>query len=297
MDASCKADVVSLTSEVGSLADDGILPSGEEDDSAVVAVFTISEDSQGIPYEDGENILTLDKGEILRLDHAPVEEKGETSTVGPSTFMLRSPLLPARVMSRNNTRTWLDPHVAEQEYFLGVLASVAVLAPETWCMPQTTKEWMEHRAAVLEGDARKSRHRIKALAELSSSTIPHVIGLRGTPLSSGRALCLSWPTIWCQHPSVVGRPDSLWPGLNEMRWEGDARARRGLGRFLPMLRIPGNGTVTWHRRSIRPMYEFDRVWKVPTAEDIHWAQVVNDDMRESLLGEEFWKAINDSISI
>ena len=296
MNASCKADVVSLKSEVDSLADDGILPSGEENDAAVVAVVTMSGGVEETSHEDGENTLTLDQGEFLGLDHAPVEERNDTLTAGLSTVISRSPLLPARVMSRINTRTWLDPQVAEQELFLRVLTSVAVLAPKTWCMPRTTKEWIEHRAAVLEDDARKSWHRIKALAELSSS-IPQVRGLQGTTLSKGRALCLSWPTIWCQHPSVVDRPDVLWPGLDEMRWEGDSRARRDLGRFLPMLRIPGNGTVIWYRRPARPMYEFDRVWKVPTAEDICWAQVVNEDMHESLLGEEFWNAINDSVFI
>ena len=93
----------------------------------------------------------------------------------------------------------------------------------------------------------------------------------GKIFEDGRSAVLARPTIWRKSltPTVPNRHVAAWPNSTECKWEGDDRARSGVGRYLPLPRAGGNDTVAWHQRPMLEPLPFDAVRKVPTMEDVY----------------------------
>lgn len=56
---------------------------------------------------------------------------------------------------------------------------------------------------------------------------------------------LGMKTIWC-HDWQNGKDEiAPWPSMQEMKWEGDDRAKTNCGRFLPLPREQGAQGILW----------------------------------------------------
>lgn len=133
-----------------------------------------------------------------------------------------------------------------------------LVAPRSPFVPSNLKEWLIHRALVLEAKATYIKSLIRDSRESdegNTQLVFHEWQLRDT-----RSLVLSQETIWRNHGTDnTSRPQAPWPDSSERKHEGYQRVRSGYKRFLPLPRVPGNQTVNWKQRSPMPTYEFDRV--------------------------------------
>lgn len=80
---------------------------------------------------------------------------------------------------------------------------------------------------------------------------------------------LGEPTIWCKDWQNGKDEIAPWPSVAEMRWEGDDRAKTGVGRFLPLPREQGPPGLTWSQLPVVEPYPIDEVCKIPTMEDVY----------------------------
>lgn len=103
--------------------------------------------------------------------------------------------------------------------------------------------------------------------------------IHGRSFTDGRSAVLGMPSIWRNGTAdaIPGRMTAPWPNAAEYKWEGDDRARSGVGRYLPLPRAGGNDTVAWHQRPMLEPLPFDAVRKVPTKEDVYSPVDANPD--------------------
>ncbi|KAJ5065642.1 hypothetical protein J3E72DRAFT_185432 [Bipolaris maydis] len=140
-------------------------------------------------------------------------------------------------------------------------------------------DYVAHREAINASEANKLVHQAKAkeeAGEYSSAISPETqaflrrCGLNGNfdeVGNSGRAL--GEQTIWCRDWQNGKEDVAPWPSFSEMRWEGDDRAKTGVGRFLPLPREPGPPSLTWSQLPAIEQYPMDQVCQIPTMEDVY----------------------------
>ncbi|KAF1991316.1 hypothetical protein K402DRAFT_416636 [Aulographum hederae CBS 113979] len=144
-------------------------------------------------------------------------------------------------------------------------------------------------------DMLNEQHRNKILMQAGETPIPRTRGVFGQrPLcnNNGLGAVLSEKTVWC--PWVdVSKPVAGWPGQQEMAWEGDERAKTKVGRMMPIPRVPGNGTIAWHKMNAIDANKFDHFPKVPTGEDIYApTEEIEEDVVPGLLNSSILEAID-----
>jgi hypothetical protein len=183
--------------------------------------------------------------------------------------------------------TWVSAEAKERDNCRKMRMNMEFVAPKSPVVPSNLKEWLIHRASVLEIKARYIKSRIpdnKGDDEEKAQLVFHEWKWRDT-----RSFVLSQETIWRNHdtenPSRIQAP---WPDSSERKHEGYQRVRSGYKRFLPLPRVPGNQTVNWKQRSPIATYEFDRVGQ-PIGIG---ATVDTDEMMEEFIGKTFLAEID-----
>jgi hypothetical protein len=103
---------------------------------------------------------------------------------------------------------------------------------------------------------------------------------------------LGEPTIWCRD-WLNGKDEvAPWPCAAELKWEGDDRAKTGVGRFPPLPREPGPTGLPWHALEVVEQYPLDQIARIPTMEDVFLpVDEIEEDVKAGLL----WGVIEDAI--
>lgn len=100
-----------------------------------------------------------------------------------------------------------------------------------------------------------------------------------TDFGTNHSTVLSKLTIWSPwYHEMPNHSVSMWPCLEEYEWEGDMRAVKSFGRFLPIPRVMGNETVAWKQRALNHTYDLDAVAHVPF--DFRRKQNVPDEVED-----------------
>ena len=215
-------------------------------------------------------------------------------------------------MSYTHSKKWLSRTQREQHKWRGIDDGIRRHFADNPYTPRSYTEWvdfqLQERKTKLEERLRREEA-LKSVAAIlkiftSSSNnrpsrhqaAPRVMSLpfNGKNFRDGRGAVLGMPTIWRNGTDMYGNPIrdpfgrdyAPWPRLGEYKWEGDDRARSGVGRFLPIPRAGGNETVAWHQRPVHRPLDFDMVRAVPTLEDVHFPveEIPADDV-SLLLGD------------
>ncbi len=186
--------------------------------------------------------------------------------------------------------SWASDEEKEHEKFVAVRTAMSRIVPRSDIVPWKYPDWLVHRVAILQM-RRDFIDRKLALAVAVAGTAKIRPALGGKQFSLRRGSVLSLPTIWCPWSDKVERADAPWPGLQEMKWEGDDRARTGVSRFPPMPREPGNETVVWHQLNAITALEFDQVRQLRRAGESDVA--LSEDEIPRLIGNGLWGAIED----
>jgi hypothetical protein len=136
-------------------------------------------------------------------------------------------------------------------------------------VPRSLAEFATHRVDVYQDLVDRVRDRCEA--EIASAKIARIQRREVTlPFSGpsdfmyGRAHWLTSKTIWTPlAESNVSRLTADWPTPDEYKEEGDERHTSGYGRFLPLIRDPGNPTVVWKQKNLLQQFPTDMVHPVP----------------------------------
>ena len=210
-------------------------------------------------------------------------------------------------MSYSHSKKWISTSQKEQQRWRNIEAELRRNFPKSPFPPRVYTQWVDFQLAerkrALESklhEAENSRisgqepseantesgeqqkqeqYLVNSSPQESSSSktrsnpLPPPIAtpFGGKAFDDGRSAVLGRPSIWRSdmEATAPSRQTAPWPNATEYKWEGDDRARSGVGRYLPLPRAGGNDTVAWHQRPMLEPLPFDAVRKVPTMEDVY----------------------------
>jgi hypothetical protein len=108
----------------------------------------------------------------------------------------------------------------------------------------------------------------------------------------GRAL--GEKTIWCEDWQNGKDEIAPWPCLAELKWEGDDRAKTGVGRFPPLPREQGPIGLPWNQLQAVEPYPLDQIARIPTMEDVYLpVDEIDDEVKYDLLNKDLEDAMNN----
>ncbi|KAF2190894.1 hypothetical protein K469DRAFT_736593 [Zopfia rhizophila CBS 207.26] len=203
------------------------------------------------------------------------------------------------------TTTATSPENREHNQYLLIRNSMRRLFPLSDVARWTYAEYIQHRKDILKDEqdrlaaklAQKEKEATLNLQPIMPAfrdkKIPEFYGPLLYGASRGAVLCE--PTIWCQGWEQGKEEIAPWPTWQEMKWEGDDRAKTHVGRFLPLPREPGPEGLHWQQLSRLPQYPFDEVARIPTLEDTHLpVDEVDFEAGAELIGMALLKTVMDS---
>lgn len=172
-----------------------------------------------------------------------------------SLFLIISRLQPP-FMAHSQSKTWTSNDALERQRFKRMSNLLYHFVPKSPFVPRNYQQWVDHRAAM------KDMEREDMLQKIERRKIerpsPRAPKIRTSFIAEAdkmhlfednRSAVLAMPSIWSSYfQDTPDRPYAPWPDRDELRYEGDDRAKTNVGRFLPLPRRPGNETVTWKAR-------------------------------------------------
>ncbi|KAI2483974.1 hypothetical protein Ptr902_02914 [Pyrenophora tritici-repentis] len=178
-----------------------------------------------------------------------------------------------------NSRAWMSPDAQVQQEFLIVRNSMRRLFKNSDVAKWKLSDYVAHKEAVVASKANQLARQVESKEKalyVSGDIHPEVqeflykCGLHGNFEEVGNyGRALGMQTIWC-NDWLNGKDEvSPWPSLAEMKWEGDDRAKTGVGRFLPLPREEGPPGLIWNQLPVVEQYPMDQVCKIPTMEDVY----------------------------
>lgn len=166
---------------------------------------------------------------------------------------------------------WMSPQQMEQKSFDNWIFSMNQICRNSPFVPTTMVEWLEYRRFVKEAQILQAEKKLQmargAGAQVSNVTIVKPFLGKVFFDREPRSAIFWEQTIWC-HSGNLKQQRADWPSMEELRWEGDDRARSGVGRFPPIPRWTPDDTICWKQCEPVLTYSLDRVWLTPTMEDI-----------------------------
>ncbi|KAL6710860.1 hypothetical protein ACN47E_007917 [Coniothyrium glycines] len=188
-----------------------------------------------------------------------------------------------------NSRTWISPEAQAQQEFLVIRNSMRRLFKSSDVAKWKLDDYIEHRQAVRAAQTQKLASRARAHEHLNISQYVSIsqgsqdmlrkLGLDGNfDMKGNFGRALGEKTIWCKDWMTGKDEIAPWPTMAEMKWEGDDRAKTGVGRFLPLPREQGPPSLPWNQLPVVEQYAIDQICKVPTMEDVY---LPVDDVIES----------------
>ncbi|KAI9852087.1 MAG: hypothetical protein M1838_001884 [Thelocarpon superellum] len=193
--------------------------------------------------------------------------------------------------SYTHSKTWISENEKEFVRFVNVRATLQRIGASSDVLPQDFGEWIRHRIEALEDLKSGMRKQIQTIHSVARKTTPMTLPMRGKRFADNRGAVLSMETIWCESSGPSGKVWAPWPSLQEMKWEGEDRAKTNVRRFPPLPREPGNATVAWHQLRAVATLEFDQVRKVPTAEDVQHLMTPQEPLPTWLINDSLWAEI------
>ncbi|KAF1836838.1 hypothetical protein BDW02DRAFT_587065 [Decorospora gaudefroyi] len=178
-----------------------------------------------------------------------------------------------------NSRTWMSPDAQAQQEFLIIRNSMRRLFKHSDVAKWKLSDYVAHREAMVASQANKLARKVKVKEEarhLSPEIPPGTrefllrCGVEGNFDEQGNfGRVLGEQTIWCEDWENGKDEIAPWPSMAEMKWEGDDRAKTGVGRFLPLPREEGPSGLMWNQLPAIEQYPIDQVCKIPTMEDVY----------------------------
>lgn len=210
---------------------------------------------------------------------------------GEGSVRTGSPFSSGRGGSFRNSRTWLSPDAQAAHEFLVIRTAMRRQFKNSDVAKWKISDYIAHREAMVASQAHTLANKVEELslriAPISPETQQSLNkwGLFGNFDQHGNTgRVLGEQTIWC-NDWMNGKDEvAPWPSTAEMKWEGDDRAKTGVGRFLPLPREEGPPGLPWNQLPCVDQYPIDQVARIPTMEDVYLP--VDDQIEEDM--EYLW---------
>ncbi|KAH7090728.1 hypothetical protein FB567DRAFT_298892 [Paraphoma chrysanthemicola] len=207
------------------------------------------------------------------------------------------------------SRTWMSQDAHAMQQFLVIRNSMKRLFKNSDVAKWKISDYIAHFESTKAANAQVLTKKIKAREEALAQEVPPISqetqqslnkwGLLGNFDQQGNfGRVLGEPTIWCRDWENGKDEIAPWPSLAEMKWEGDDRAKTGVGRFLPLPREEGPPGLAWNQLPCVEQYPIDQVARIPTMEDVYLP--VDDQIEEEmeyLWSKDLEKAMDDDMDL
>jgi hypothetical protein len=194
-----------------------------------------------------------------------------------------------------NSRTWMSPDAQAMQEFMLIRNAMRRQFKNAEISKWKINDYIAHREAMITAQAIKLAHQTRAKRYDLTERVPPIPeetqqsmvkwGILGNFGEHGNtSRILGEQTIWCRD-WMNGKDDiAPWPSTAESKWEGDDRAKTGVGRFLPLPREMGPPGLPWNTLPCVEQYPIDQVARIPTMEDVYLP--VDDQIEDEM--EYLW---------
>lgn len=242
--------------------------------------LTIDEDAVGL-YKGGAQRYTspFHRGKSSRHDSTPYGFSRQDIARKDTNTRSAAPHNPRNgAAGYRNSRTWMSRDQQAQQEFMVVRNAMRRLFKYSEVAQWKLPDYIAHREAMVASQAARLAKQVKVKEEARTTTpisqeVQHNLrkwGLQGNFDECGNfGRVLGERTIWCSDWMNGKDEIAPWPSMAEMKWEGDDRAKTGVGRFLPLPREEGPPSLLWSQLPCVDQYLMDQVARIPTMEDIY----------------------------
>ncbi|KAH6618931.1 hypothetical protein C7974DRAFT_441521 [Boeremia exigua] len=206
--------------------------------------------------------------------------------------------------SHRNTRAWVSEETRIAQEFLTIRNSMRRVFKNADVAKWKVSDYIAHREAMMASATKKLAQQAQDREEgvnLYSLPIPpktqdmmRLCGLSGNFEQIGNySRALGEKTIWCADWQSGKDEISPWPCLAEMKWEGDDRAKTGVGRYPPLPREQGPIGLPWNQLQAVDQYPLDQIARIPTMEDVYLpVDEIDDSVKYDLLNKDLEDAMD-----
>ncbi|PVI07132.1 hypothetical protein DM02DRAFT_622503 [Periconia macrospinosa] len=202
-----------------------------------------------------------------------------------------------------SSKSWYSPENQRFHDFQVIRNAMRRLFKKADVAKWTYDDYIKHLEAMLASKsaylakilATRERDRIQKLLDQPKfadqtavkKTMDEFLPNHNPTMKGNRSRVLGKETIWCLDWRTGKEEIADWPTLAEMKWEGDDRAKTGVGRFPPLPRERGPPTISWNQLAVIEQYELDEVARIPTLEDVLLPvdEIPLEDMDQFIIGD------------
>ena len=202
-----------------------------------------------------------------------------------------------------NSRTWVSQDARYMHEFTIVRNAMRRLFKHSDVAKWRYVDFIAHREAtlaskknILSKSVSQKEHelelRIPPIDPKAFDTLDALLGEHNLTMEGNTSRVLGEKTIWCVDWMNGKDEIAPWPSLPEMKWEGDDRAKTGVGRFPAIPREVGAPGIAWNQLQAVEIYPLDQVWRIPQMDDILLPvdEIVEDD-KQGLLNADLEAAM------
>ncbi|KAF2866087.1 hypothetical protein BDV95DRAFT_505456, partial [Massariosphaeria phaeospora] len=207
--------------------------------------------------------------------------------------------------SYRNSRTWVSPDQQHMSEFLVVRNAMRRLFKNSDVAKWKYSDYIAHKEAMLASEKANLDRILKA--KEGAVALQHVTMHSGhlatlnaflpdpknITMEGNSSRVLGMKTIWCPEWENGKDEISPWPTFAEFKWEGDDRAKTGVGRFPPLPRELGPPEIPWGQLQVVEQYPLDQVAKIPDMEDVYLpVDEIDDDVKYDLITHDLEDAMD-----
>jgi hypothetical protein len=183
-------------------------------------------------------------------------------------------------VAHRGSRIWMSSEAAVMQEFMLTRNNLRRQFKNSDVAKWKVADYIAHRESMLACETDKLADQVKIKEDAFLFSIPPMSeetqqnlwkwGLLGNFNQIGNfSRVLGEQTIWCQDWTNGKEDFAPWPSIAELKWEGEDRAKTGVGRFFPLPREEGPAGICWNQLPVVDQYPMDQVARIPTMEDVY----------------------------
>lgn len=206
--------------------------------------------------------------------------------------------------SQRNMRVWMSDEARAAQEFLVVRNSMKRQFKNSEVAKWKIADYIAHREAGMVSKAKMLAKRAESKEAEINFRVPPIspstqdmmrrCGLQGNfEQVSNHGRALGAKTIWCKDWKNGKDDIAPWPCMAELKWEGDDRAKTGVGRYPPLPREQGPPSIPWNQLQAIEQYPIDQIARIPTMEDVYLpVDEIDDKVKYDLLNKNLEDAMD-----